>query len=170
MCLPSNKLKCKWAREKIHSSKVRFNGMPAGLIKPSLRCAHTEKWMLAFTRLRLTCASKLPCCFCERVTASQLAGHLVVSPVRIRQVFESFSNQGTWMVWYHSFMAYSAWWRYGLGKSLECDPLGLEDIVSGYLQTATSSPPPPLTSLSAQLHPPLWAGWGQEGYLCCYQG
>lgn len=43
MCLLSNKLKYKWAREKKRSSKVRLEVMPAGLIKHSLRCAHTEK-------------------------------------------------------------------------------------------------------------------------------
>lgn len=164
MGLLSNKLRCKWAREKIHSSKARLNGMPAGLIKPSLRCAHTEKWALAFTRLRLTCASKLPCCFCERVTASQLADHLLVSPVRITQVFESCSYQGSWMVWCHSFMVGLQAWQvpavWSTGSWGDCE----------WVSADCNQPPSTSPDLSVCPAAPTPVGWGQEGYLCCYQG
>lgn len=146
--------------------------MPAGLIKPSLRCAHTEKWALAFTRVRLTHNSKLPCCFCEHVTASRLADHLVVSSVRIRQVFESCSYQGRWMVWCHSFMACSAWWHYGLGRSLLWDHWVLRRlwVCVCRLQPAPLHLPWPLC-LPSCTHPcGLGGGEGQEGYLCHYQG
>lgn len=56
-------------------------------------------------------------------------------------------------------MTCGVWWHYGLGQSLRCDPLGLEEIVrAGVHRLETSSPPPPLTSPSAELHPPL-RGW-----------